>query len=159
VGIIRCEEIIKDAAGEVSELRCTLIDSDSSPRAPGARSRATIHWLSAEHALPIEARLYDRLFTTEDPRGGRRLHRTTSTRRRSRSCSGAFVEPSMAGAAPGTRVQFERTRVLLRRPRLDAGAAGRQPDDLPARLVGQAGAEAGVSARHGSAIKSSAATL
>jgi glutaminyl-tRNA synthetase len=74
--VIRCDEIIKDAAGEVSELRCTLIHSDSSPEAKALKIKATIVWVSAEHAVPIEARLYDRLFTTEAP-GTRRRAATT----------------------------------------------------------------------------------
>jgi hypothetical protein len=116
--------------------------SDSSPEAKALKVKATIVWVSAEHAVPIEARLYDRLFTTEDPSEGGD-YMTNINPKALEVVRGAFVEPSLAGAAPGTRVQFERTGLLLRRPRFDPGATGRQPDDLPARLVGQARAEAG----------------
>jgi len=104
--VIRCDEVIKDASGEVSELRCTLIHSDSSPEAKALKIKATIVWVSAEHAVPIEARLYDRLFTTEDPQEGGDYMKNINPE--ARVDVRGFVEPSLAGAAPGTRVQFER---------------------------------------------------
>jgi hypothetical protein len=70
--------------------------------------KATIVWVSAEHAVPIEARLYDRLFTTEDPSEGGD-YKTNINPKALEVVRGGFVEPSLAGAAPGTRVQFERT--------------------------------------------------
>ena len=111
VGIIRCEEVVRDAAGEVTELRCTL-DPETRSGKPqsGRKVKGTIHWLSAAHALPIEARLYDRLFLSEAPgdvaEGG---HFTDNINPKALEVlHGAYVEPSLADAAPGTRVQFER---------------------------------------------------
>ncbi len=106
-GLIRCDEIVKNG-DEVSELRCTLIPSDSSPEAKAMKVKATIVWVSAEHAVPIEARLYDRLFTTEDPSEGGD-YKNNINPRALEVVRGGFVEPCLAGAAPGTRVQFERT--------------------------------------------------
>jgi glutaminyl-tRNA synthetase len=111
VGIIKCNEVIKDDAGAVVELRCTL-DPATRSGAPeaGRKVKGTIHWVSAAHALPVEARLYDRLFLKESPgevaEGG---HFTDNLNPRALEVvRGAFVEPCMADAAPGTRVQFER---------------------------------------------------
>ncbi len=111
VGIVRCDEVVKDAAGEVVELRCTL---DPATRSGGPQSgrkvKGTIHWLSAAHALPIEARLYDRLFLSESPGDvGPGGHFTDNINPRALEVvHGAFVEPSLVDAVPGTRVQFER---------------------------------------------------
>jgi len=111
VGIVRCEEVVKDAAGEVTELRCTL-DAETRSGKPqaGRKVKGTIHWLSAAHALPIEARLYDRMFLVESPgdvaEGG---HFTDNINPKALEVvRGAYVEPSLTGAEPGTRVQFER---------------------------------------------------
>ena len=122
VGIIRCEEAVKDASGAVVELRCTLdMDTRSGGPASGRKVKGTIHWVSAAHALPIEARLYDRLFLTEDPSDvesgpaaasgkpvGERDFTDNINPRALEVLRGAFVEPSLTGAAPGARVQFER---------------------------------------------------
>ena len=111
VGIIRCDEVIKDAAGEVVELRCSLdASSRSGQPGDGRKVKGTIHWVSAAHALPAEVRLYDRLFCKEDPgefpEGG---HFTDNINPKALEIvRGAFVEPSLADAAPGDRVQFER---------------------------------------------------
>ncbi|MBL9102916.1 MAG: glutamine--tRNA ligase/YqeY domain fusion protein [Myxococcales bacterium] len=104
--VIRCDEVIKDAAGNVTELRCTLIAQDSSPEAKALKVKATIGWLSAAHAIPIEARLYDRLFKTEDPSEGGDYKANINPE--ARVDVRGLVEPSMRGAAAGTRVQFER---------------------------------------------------
>ena len=111
VGIIKCEEVVKDAAGEVVELRCTIDpETRSGGPASGRKVKGTIHWVSAAHALPIEARLYDRLFLKEDPSDvAEGAHFTDNMNPRALEVvRGAFVEPSLAGAAAGTRVQFER---------------------------------------------------
>src|SRR3954447_12669580 len=65
---ITCTEVIKDAAGEVVELRCLYDPATRGGDAPdGRRVKATLHWVSAAHAVPVEVRLYDRLFSVEDP--------------------------------------------------------------------------------------------
>jgi glutaminyl-tRNA synthetase len=104
--VIRCDEVIKDAAGNVTELRCTLIAQDSSPEAKALKVKATIGWLSAAHAIPVAARLYDRLFKTEDPSEGGDYKANINPE--ARVDVRGLVEPSMRGAAAGTRVQFER---------------------------------------------------
>jgi glutaminyl-tRNA synthetase len=111
VGIIKCEEVVKDEAGQVVELRCTL-DPTSRPGQANAnrKVKGTIHWLSAAHALPAEARLYDRLFKTElpdeAPEGKTYLDNLNPNSLE--VVADARVEPSLAGAPAGTRVQFER---------------------------------------------------
>ncbi len=104
---IRCEEVVKDGSGEIVELRCTYDPATRGGQAPdGRRVQGTIHWVSAEHALPIEARLYDRLFLDENPTGTAfegSLNPSSLELLRS-----AVAEPSLAGTAPGSHFQFER---------------------------------------------------
>jgi glutaminyl-tRNA synthetase len=109
-GIVRCDEAVKDAAGNVVELRCTL-DPESRPGMEGAnrKVKGTIHWVSAKHAIPAEIRLYDRLFSVPDPdddAGGMtyRDHLNPDSRR---TVTG-HVEPAAANAAPEQSFQFER---------------------------------------------------
>ena len=65
---IRCEEVVKDEAGEVVELRCTYDPETRGGDAPdGRKVKATLHWVSAEHAVNAQVRLYDRLFGRENP--------------------------------------------------------------------------------------------
>jgi glutaminyl-tRNA synthetase len=108
---ITCTEVVKDAAGEVVELRCTYDPTTRGGDAPdGRKVKATLHWVSAAHAIPVEVRLYDRLFTAEDP------ERTEPGRTfldylnpaSLEVLAGSRAEPGLAGARPGTRVQFER---------------------------------------------------
>lgn len=65
--IIKCEEVIKDASGKVTELHCTYVpESKSGSDVSGINVKGVIHWVSAAHAVPVEARLYDRLFKVEN---------------------------------------------------------------------------------------------
>ena len=110
--IVKCVGVVKDSnTGEVAELHCTYDPDTRGGSATGGRKvKGTLHWVSAAHSLEAEVRLYDHLFTPENPddvddgsdHGGslnpKSLERLTSCR----------VEPSLAGAAPGTRYQFER---------------------------------------------------
>ena len=110
-GIIRCDEAVKDAAGQVTELRCTL-DLESRPGMEGAnrKVKGTIHWVSARHAVPAEIRLYDRLFTVADPdseEGGKTY--VDFLNPDSRKVVTGYVEPAAATAAPEQSFQFERT--------------------------------------------------
>jgi len=109
-GIIRCDEAVKDADGNVVELRCTL-DPDSRPGMEGAnrKVKGTIHWVSARHAVAAEIRLYDRLFTVADPdddAGGKSY--TDYLNPDSRRTVRGYVEPAAAQAAPEQSFQFER---------------------------------------------------
>ena len=111
-GIIRCDEVIKDATGHVVELRCTL-DPESRPGMEGAnrKVKGTIHWVSARHAVAAEIRLYDRLFTVPDPDSGDAEGKTYRDflNPESRRTVIGYVEPSAATAQPEQSFQFERT--------------------------------------------------
>jgi len=107
---IKCEEVIKDAAGEVVELRCTYDPATRGGDAPdGRKVKATLHWVSASHAVECEARLYNDLFVKEDPddveEGQTYIDNLNPDSLVKTTC---HVEPSVIGAAPGTRYQFER---------------------------------------------------
>lgn len=111
VGIVRCDEIVKDPSGNAIELRCTL-DPDTRHGMPGAdrKVKGTIHWVSARHAVTAEVRLYDRLFDAADPEdeadGKTWLdHLNPDSRRAVQAC----LEPSLRDAAPEQHIQFERT--------------------------------------------------
>ncbi len=109
-GILRCDEAVKDAAGNVVELRCTL-DPDSRPGMEGAnrKVKGTLHWVSARHAVAAEIRLYDRLFTVPDPDNdadGRTY--VDYLNPDSRKLVTAQIEPAAAQAAPEQTFQFER---------------------------------------------------
>ncbi len=108
---VRCVGIVKDASGEVVELRCTYDPQTRGGDAPdGRKVRATLHWLSAPHSLEAEVRLYDYLFIKADPddfpEGGSFLDNLNpNSLTVLKSCR---VEPSLAGAPAGSRYQFER---------------------------------------------------
>jgi glutaminyl-tRNA synthetase len=110
VGIVKCEQIVKDAEGNVTELHCTL-DPESRSGMPGAdrKVKGTIHWVSAKHGVAAEIRIYDRLFnvpTPDDESDGKTWieHINPDAKRIVRG----WVEPSATEAAPEQRFQFER---------------------------------------------------
>ncbi len=109
---IKCVDVVKDPqTGEIVELHCTYDPTTRGGSAPdGRKVRATLHWVSAAHAIPAEVRLYDRLFTVEDPDGAEEgkdfiAYLNPKSLEVLTSC---WVEPSLANAAPGSRYQFER---------------------------------------------------
>jgi len=108
---IRCDEVVKDDRGAIVELRCTYDPATRGGDAPdGRKVKATLHWVSAAHAVPVEVRLYDRLFSVENPEqvpDGRTFldNLNPSSLEVVRD---ALAEPSVTGLAPGARVQFER---------------------------------------------------
>lgn len=107
---ITCQEVVKDDQGEIVELRCTYDPESRGGGTPdGRKVRGTLHWVSAEHAVKAEARLYDRLFLKKDPLdvpdGDSFKGSLNPDSLKTVAC---FVEPSVADAAPGTRYQFER---------------------------------------------------
>lgn len=110
-GIIRCDEVIKDADGAITELRGWL-DPESRPGMEGAnrKVKGTIHWVSAVHAVPAEIRLYDRLFSVPNPddETDGRTYRDYLNPDSRRTVTG-YVEPAAASAAPEQSFQFERT--------------------------------------------------
>ncbi len=108
---MKCVNVVKDPkTGKVTELRCTYDPKTRSGFSPdGRKVDATIHWVSAEHSLPAEVRLYDRLFKAPNPMeaGDDFLkHLNPNSLEVLRECR---VEPSLGNAAPGSRCQFERT--------------------------------------------------
>ncbi len=107
---ITCEEVIKDEDGEIVELRCRYDPATRGGAAPdGRRVKATLHWVSAAHALPAEARLYDTLFTEENPESDSDADFTAFINPDSlRVLDPIYLEPSLSGAQPGERYQFER---------------------------------------------------
>jgi glutaminyl-tRNA synthetase len=107
--LITCQSVVKNDAGEVVELRCTYDPATRGGDAPdGRKVKATLHWVSAAHAVPAEVRLYDRLFTAQNPGGGDSDFLTQMNPGSLEVVTNAKVEPSLATAAPGTRYQFER---------------------------------------------------
>ncbi|MCG5513744.1 glutamine--tRNA ligase/YqeY domain fusion protein [Ectothiorhodospira shaposhnikovii] len=124
--IIRCDEVIKDADGQVVELRCTL-DPDTRSGQPGAnrKVKGTIHWVSAVHSVQAEVRLYDRLFQTPDPAGDKAVDFIEHLNPESLvMIPDARLEPETAQARPGESFQFERL-----------GYFAADPDGTPERPV------------------------
>ena len=106
--VMRCNEAVKDAAGNVVELRCS-IDADTLGKNPAGRKvKGVIHWLSCAHALPAEIRLYDRLFTVPEPDADREVDFCTYLNPDSLTTARGWVEACVKDAAPEARYQFER---------------------------------------------------
>lgn len=106
--IIKCDEAVKDADGNISELRCTYIpESRSGQDTSGLKVQGVIHWLSAEHAKTAEVRLYDRLFRVEDP-AAEEDFKSTINPDSLEVIANAFVEPALTEAVLGDRFQFTR---------------------------------------------------
>ncbi|QFT85173.1 Glutamine--tRNA ligase [Halomonas sp. THAF12] len=106
--VIRCDEVIKDEAGEVSELRCS-VDFDTLGKNPeGRKVKGVLHWVSAAQAVPMEVRLYDNLFTVEQPDKDKDADFLEHLNPESLTVVQAMGEPSLADAAPESRFQFER---------------------------------------------------
>jgi glutaminyl-tRNA synthetase len=108
---ITCTDVIKDSAGNIIELRCTYDPTTRGGDAPdGRRVKATLHWVSAQHAIDAEVRLYDHLFTKENPleveEGEDWLDSLNPDSLQ--ILTGCKLEPSLATAKPGERFQFER---------------------------------------------------
>ncbi|MBZ9557019.1 MULTISPECIES: glutamine--tRNA ligase/YqeY domain fusion protein [unclassified Modicisalibacter] len=106
--VIRCDEVIKGADGEIEELRCS-VDFDTLGKNPeGRKVKGVIHWVSAAHAVPVEVRLYDNLFQVEAPDRDRDVDFLEHLNDASLSVVEGYAEPSLADVAPETRYQFER---------------------------------------------------
>jgi glutaminyl-tRNA synthetase len=109
--LLRCNDVIKDASGQVVELRCTWDPQSRGGTSPdGRKVRGTLHWVSAAHAVDAEVRIYDRLFTKENPldlnEGEHYLDHLNPDSLQ--VLAGCKIEPALAQAQPGYRCQFER---------------------------------------------------
>lgn len=124
---ITCDEVIKDEAGEIVELRCTYDPKTRGGEAPDGRNpKGTLHWVSAEHSLPAEVRIYDRLFEVEFPEADPEHDFMEFVNPESlRIITGARVEPSVAEDPADTRYQFEREGYFWQDPK----------DSSPEKLV------------------------
>ena len=109
---IKCEEVVKDAAGNVVELRCTYDPATRGGDNPpdGRKVKATLHWVSARHAIDAEVRLYDTLFTVRDPASVAEGvdWKATLNPKSLEVVKDAKLEPALASAVPESRWQFER---------------------------------------------------
>ena len=108
---ITCTELIKDDKGEIIELRCTYDPETRGGNAPdGRKVKATMHWVSAQHAIGAEIRLYDRLFNVENPlkapEGGSWIDNLNPDSLQ--VLNPCYLEPALAKAEPGSNCQFER---------------------------------------------------
>ena len=121
--IIKCDEVVKDAAGNVIELRCTAdLESKTGGATSGRKIKGTIHWVSAKHAVDAEVRLYDRLFTVAEPDADGDFKAFLNPN--SLEVVSAKCEPSLKDADPKVRYQFERL-----------GYFALDPDSRPGKLV------------------------
>jgi glutaminyl-tRNA synthetase len=123
--IIKCEEVVKDSNGQITELRCSYDPDSRSGGGQGRKVKGTLHWVSIAQALPVEVRLYDRLFMDPDPGG----HKDKDFREFLNPDSlkviyPAFVEPSLEGAEKLAHYQFQRI-----------GYFNVDPDTTPERMV------------------------
>jgi glutaminyl-tRNA synthetase len=124
---VTCTSVVKDAKGQVTEIHCSYDPATRGGNAPdGRKVKSTIHWVSAEHAIDAEVRLYDTLFTREDPNQVDEGQDFTGNLNPQslEVVSGAKLEPSLHGAAPGSSYQFERL-----------GYFSVDPDTRPDKLV------------------------
>ena len=121
--IIKCEEVVKDASGHITELRCTAdLESKTGGATSNRKIKGTIHWVSAAHAIDAEVRLYDRLFTVAEPDADGDFKSFINPH--SLEVVTAKCEPSLGEAKPELRYQFERLAYFA----LD-------PDSRPDKLV------------------------
>ncbi len=110
--IIKCDEVIKDSTGNVIELHCSYDpETKSGSAGEGRKVKGTLHWVSAQHAIPAEVRLYDRLFRSENPDNVPEGQdwKSNLNPESLQVLNNALVEPALAGSEPGTRYQFMRT--------------------------------------------------
>jgi len=122
--IMKCERVVKDASGEIVELRATIDEESLNGATAGRRVKGTIHWVSAAHALNARIRLYERLFASEDPEGDGRDPLSDLNPHSLEELTGSKVERALGAATPGSRFQFERQ-----------GYFSVDPDSRPAALV------------------------
>jgi glutaminyl-tRNA synthetase len=123
---VKCTDVVKDVTGDIIEVHCTYDPESRGGNSPdGRKVKATLHWVSASHAIEAEVRLYDRLFTVEDPSGDKEQDFKTFINPDSLvvlpTC---YIEPYVNGAKPFSYFQFERL-----------GYFNVDPDSVPEKLV------------------------
>lgn len=107
--IIRCDEVIKDSSGVIQEIRCTYLpDSKSGSDTSGVNVKGTLHWVSVSHALPVEVRLYDRLFSVEDPTDEAADFMQYLNPQSLTTLATVYAEPALSEATSQDRFQFIR---------------------------------------------------
>ncbi len=104
--VIKCDEVIKDANGEVVELKCSIDPETLGKNPEGRKVKGVVHWVSATKGVPAEVRIYDRLFTESDPETGDDF--LANLNPESLNVVQAVIEPALAQAKPEDRFQFER---------------------------------------------------
>jgi glutaminyl-tRNA synthetase len=122
---IKCTDVVKDAEGNVIEVHCTYDPATRGGNAPdGRKVKATIHWVSAAHAIEGEVRMYETLFTKEDPSDVAEGQdwRANLNPKSLEVLTGCKLEPSLAGAQVGAGYQFERLGYFCVDPDSAAGA-------------------------------------
>ena len=119
--IIRCESVVKDASGNITELHCTYVpESRSGQDTSGLKVQGVIHWLSVSDAVPAEVRMYDRLFQVEDP-AGEEDFKATLNPDSLRVVENAMIEPALAQVNAGDKFQFTRLGYFCVDPDSTAG--------------------------------------
>jgi glutaminyl-tRNA synthetase len=106
--VIRCDQVIKDEAGEVVELRCSYDPATLGKNPEGRKVKGVIHWVSAAESVLAEVRLYDRLFQVPEPGAGKSDFRPDLNSDSLRTLTHCRLEPVLGAAQPGERFQFER---------------------------------------------------
>ncbi len=106
--VMRCDEVVKDGSGRITELRCSIDHETLGKNPMGRKVKGVIHWLSREHALSAEIRLYDRLFTVPEPGAAKEKDFSEFINPGSLAVVQGWVEACVKDAAAETRYQFER---------------------------------------------------
>ena len=120
---VTCTSVVKNDAGEITEVRCTYDPATRGGDSPdGRRPKATLHWVSAAHSIDCEVRLYDRLFRSEFPEDGQDFLADINPSSLE-VVPHAKLEPSVRGAAAGSRFQFERLGYFV----VDSDTTGEHP--------------------------------
>jgi len=106
--VIRCNDVVKDANGKISELKCTLDEATLGAKPEGRKVKGVVHWVPAKEALDVEVRLYDRLFNHEAPDSAEGDYRDYINPESLVVLTGCKAEPGLKDAMPEARYQFER---------------------------------------------------
>ncbi|WP_086481199.1 glutamine--tRNA ligase/YqeY domain fusion protein [Oceanospirillum sanctuarii] len=122
--VIKCEEMIKNEQGDVVELLCTYDPETLGKNPEGRKVKGVIHWVSEEHAVPAEVRLYENLFTDPNPDGKKDVNFLEHINPESLEVTTGYCEPSLLTAAPEDRFQFERVGYFCA-DRFDHGKDGK----------------------------------